>query len=520
MFGSSQGYAVTNLGLRRYGNSYAEVFDTIAPFNFYNFNLQEIECPEGLAFEEFGALYDGIALQNLDQFCHVSSEQDDRCFISQAWNMLFRIKKQLGREKRSITMRQFIQALGRHSGKEKVTLDDLFLLHSMDGGVSVDIPWHVAKFLSDKAKGSKRKSPIVGAHLIRKIASYYGLMTLGALMNVTLGPETSSMSVAKLVDLGICRYNDLGIGEMVAKILEVAGDDDVGAGQAEIGGVGHHPNRSNANRLRAMEERLGEIVNDIDELTYVVSGMSEQYDKFYEEFGHWVQQGVNFMSDTLAYSTAPSPFASHFGEWLKFNNRDFTLDTQKEFKKRLTEIRIKEIECPKGLDFEEFGALHEGISLQNLDQFCHVSFEQDDRRFISQAWNRLFRIKEQVVREYVMEFLSSFTFRDHIEKLDVADTMVFQLGRHSGKEKVTLDDLFLLHSMDGGVSVDVPWHVAKFLSDKAKGSKRKSPIVGAHLIGKIASYYALMTLRALMNVTLGLETSSMSVAKLVDLGIS
>ncbi|GKG34693.1 hypothetical protein Tco_0437389, partial [Tanacetum coccineum] len=28
--------------------------------------------------------------------------------------------------------------------------------------------------------------------------------------------------------------------------------------------------------------------------------------------------------------------------------------------------------------------------------------------------------------------------------------------RHSGKEKVTLDDLFLLHSMDGGVSVDVP----------------------------------------------------------------
>ncbi|GKF91241.1 hypothetical protein Tco_0274942, partial [Tanacetum coccineum] len=49
-------------------------------------------------------------------------------------------------------------------------------------------------------------------------------------------------------------------------------------------------------------------------------------------------------------------------------------------------------------------------------------------RFTSQAWNRLFRIKEQVVREYVMEFLSSFTFRDHIEELDVADTMVFQLG--------------------------------------------------------------------------------------------
>ncbi|GKE90785.1 hypothetical protein Tco_1571880, partial [Tanacetum coccineum] len=152
----------------------------------------------------------------------------------------------------------------RHSGKEKATLDDLFMLHSMDEGVSVDVPWHVAKFLSDKAKGSKRKSLIMGAHLIGKITSYYGLMTLGALMNVTLGPETSSMSVAKLVDLGICRYNSLGIGEMVAEIPEVIGDDDIRAGQAEIGGVGRHPNMSNANRLRAMDERIGEIVNDVD----------------------------------------------------------------------------------------------------------------------------------------------------------------------------------------------------------------------------------------------------------------
>ncbi|GJZ81434.1 hypothetical protein Tco_0646428 [Tanacetum coccineum] len=215
----------------------------------------------------------------------------------------------------------------------------------------------VAKFLSDKEKGSKRKSPIVGTHLIGKIASYYGLMTLGTLMNDTLGPETSSMSVAKLVDLGICRYNGLGIGEMVAEIPEVARDDDVGARQAEIRGVGRHPNMSNANRLRAMDEKLGEIVNDVDELTYVVSGMSEQYDQFYREFGQWrteqerfiswntdhllqllahhhidhtcfdgshysyvppipdlgVMQGVNFMSGTPAYSTVLSPSASQFG---------------------------------------------------------------------------------------------------------------------------------------------------------------------------------------------------------------
>ncbi|GKD16464.1 hypothetical protein Tco_1205622, partial [Tanacetum coccineum] len=146
---------------------------------------------------------------------------------------LFRIKEQVVREYvmeflSSFTVRDHIEELDdantmvfllgwekrrRHSGKEKVTLDDLFLLHSMDRRVSVDVPWHVAKFLCDKAKD-------------------------------------------QLVDLGLCRYNGLGISEMVAEILEVAGDDDVGARQAEIRGVGRHPNMSNANRLRAMDERL------------------------------------------------------------------------------------------------------------------------------------------------------------------------------------------------------------------------------------------------------------------------
>ncbi|GJV42405.1 hypothetical protein Tco_1420845 [Tanacetum coccineum] len=294
---------------------------------FSKIRIKEVECPKGLDFEEFGTLHEGTALQNLDQF-----------------SMLV-LNKMIG----ALLLKLRI---GRHIGKEKVTLDDLFLLHSMDGGVSVDVPWHVAKFLCDKAKGSKRKSLIVGAHLIRKIVSYYGLMTLGSLMNVTLGPETSSMSVAKLVDLGICRYNGMGIGEMVAEIPEVAGDDDVGAGEAEIGVVGRHPNMSNVNRLRAMDERIGEIVCDIDELTYVVSGISKH---------------------------------------------------------------------------------------------C--------------VWRN---------------------------------------------------------------SVDVPWHVAKFLCDKAKGSKRKSLIIGAHLIGKIASYYGLMTLGSLMNVTLGPETSSMSIPEVVgddDVGV-
>ncbi|GKF00369.1 hypothetical protein Tco_0023719, partial [Tanacetum coccineum] len=109
--------------------------------------------------------------------------------------------------------------------KEKVTLDDLFLLHSMDGGVSVDVPWHVAKFFADKAKGYKKKSPIVRAYLIGRIARSFRLMTPGALRGVTLGPETSLLIVAKLVELGIFKYNALGYGEIVDDVPEVAGDE-------------------------------------------------------------------------------------------------------------------------------------------------------------------------------------------------------------------------------------------------------------------------------------------------------
>ncbi|GJV21196.1 hypothetical protein Tco_1370216 [Tanacetum coccineum] len=117
-----------------------------------------------------------------------------------------------------------------HSGKEKVTLDDLFLLHSMDRGVRVDVPWHVAKFFTNKAKGYKKKSLIVGAYLIGRIARLYGLMTLGSLRSVTLGPETPLLNVAKLVDLGICRYNVLGYGELVNDIPN--NDEDDGAADA------------------------------------------------------------------------------------------------------------------------------------------------------------------------------------------------------------------------------------------------------------------------------------------------
>ncbi|GJS62940.1 hypothetical protein Tco_0677504 [Tanacetum coccineum] len=150
-------------------------------------------------------------------------------------------------------------------------------------------------------------------------------------------------------------------------------------------------------------------------------------------------------------------------------------------------MSIKEIKRPEALNIDEFGALHEGIALQNLNQLCHVSYREEDRTFTSQAWNMLFRIHERVVREYVMEFLSSFTFRDHIVDLDNADTMVFQLG--GVKRSMIMRQFILalgLYTPEEMGNVGTV-HVAKFFTDKAKGYKKKSPIVGAHLIRGLLS---------------------------------
>ncbi|GJV82137.1 hypothetical protein Tco_1518007 [Tanacetum coccineum] len=159
----------------------------------------------------------------------------------------------------------------------------------------VDVPWNVAKFLSDKAKGYKKKSLIVGAYLIGRIARSYGLMAPAYMRIVTLGQETLLLNVAKLVDLGICRYNGLGLGELVVDQFDNS-EDEVATSKArgaqdEEGGVSHHPNMTFTNRLRAMDDKLGnmdtniyKLSNNVKDLTYVVFGMSEQYDQFYREF--------------------------------------------------------------------------------------------------------------------------------------------------------------------------------------------------------------------------------------------
>nr|GEW30871.1 hypothetical protein [Tanacetum cinerariifolium] len=94
------------------------------------------------------------------------------------------------------------------------------LVESINGGELVNVPWHVAKFLYDKAKGVQIKSKIVGAHLIRRIARHLGLMSPVTLRVVTRGQETQLLDVAKLGELGIVRFNGLRQAEIVDNKLD------------------------------------------------------------------------------------------------------------------------------------------------------------------------------------------------------------------------------------------------------------------------------------------------------------
>nr|GEZ79668.1 hypothetical protein [Tanacetum cinerariifolium] len=108
-------------------------------------------------------------------------------------------------------------------------------------------------------------------------------MALAYMRIVSLRQETSLLNVAKLVDLGICRYNGLGRGELVDDQLDNNEDEATAAeakrAQDEERGVRRHPNMSFTNRLKVVGDRLGDIdtniyrlSNDIKDLTYVMSG--------------------------------------------------------------------------------------------------------------------------------------------------------------------------------------------------------------------------------------------------------
>ncbi|GJU24419.1 hypothetical protein Tco_1163040, partial [Tanacetum coccineum] len=65
-------------------------------------------------------------------------------------------------------------------------------------------------------------------------------------------------------------------------------------------------------------------------------------------------------------------FPSSPTTWLKFYNRDYTRESKKEYKATYKVLMKKETEVPEALDLINFGTIHGGRTLQELDEFCRL----------------------------------------------------------------------------------------------------------------------------------------------------
>nr|GEZ28901.1 hypothetical protein [Tanacetum cinerariifolium] len=81
--------------------------------------------------------------------------------------------------------------------------------------------------------GAQKKSKIMGAHLIGRIAWYFSLMCATALSAVTWGQDTTLYNVVKLEDIMIVRFNRAGLAEMVDEMLDNS-DEEAEAAEARM----------------------------------------------------------------------------------------------------------------------------------------------------------------------------------------------------------------------------------------------------------------------------------------------
>ncbi|GJW93571.1 hypothetical protein Tco_0173243 [Tanacetum coccineum] len=81
----------------------------------------------------------------------------------------------------------------------------------------------------------------------------------------------------------------------------------------------------------------------------------------------------------------------------------------------------------------DFTSLTEGVRQTLGDRLSMVyTGDEGQELFTSNAWRRLFEIRAPLVRELILESLSTCRMSDTEMGLDVADTLCFQLGAHFG----------------------------------------------------------------------------------------
>ncbi|GJS22893.1 hypothetical protein Tco_0451525 [Tanacetum coccineum] len=231
----------------------------------YNREIHRVQVIDFLGMP--GLLRDGL-------FTRMAMEHRDKAgvvvFTSQAWRRLFdtrgpliwelileflstlrfgkvlldldapdTIQFQLGGVRRRMSWRQFILALGLHTGEEmkspgfardsvlrlyhrmmahsiarrsqapeKVTMADFFYLRGLDVG-SINIPYLLARYLRRFDAGRKSGAHISGGQFVGRMAQHFRLLTAKILRGlIVVTPELQMIDMAELVRLHICMQLD------------------------------------------------------------------------------------------------------------------------------------------------------------------------------------------------------------------------------------------------------------------------------------------------------------------------
>ncbi|GJY09794.1 hypothetical protein Tco_0377979 [Tanacetum coccineum] len=140
----------------------------------------------------------------------------------------------------------------------------------------------------------------------------------------------------------------------------------------------------------------------IDMLPMLVHLIISMFNKIHDMHKEYVNEGrtdllLKDVGTDILHNKTTSPKT-----WLQFNNREYSRESKKTYWDAYKGLMKKEIEGPETLSFVDYGNIQNGGPLQE--------------------------IQEPMIRKYVLEFISTIRFRDHVVDLDVNDTLVFQLG--------------------------------------------------------------------------------------------
>ncbi|GJX14270.1 hypothetical protein Tco_0206028, partial [Tanacetum coccineum] len=107
--------------------------------------------------------------------------------------------------------------------------------------------------------------------------------------------------------------------------------------------------------------------------------------------------------------------------------------------------------------------------------------------FTSQAWERVFETRGLLVRELVLEFLSTLRFGEVLLDLDAPGTIQFQLGGARRR-------------LDVG-SINIPYLLARYLRRFAAGRKSGALIPRGQFVAQLAKHFGLLTEERLWGLT-------------------